>query len=197
MVDWPSKCDQCKNCGCAPASRPYGARGYCRRCYYLMNLRRKVEGWDQRKRDTLKHIPRKGWVPEAGPRELVTDGLSDDEFEVVRREAVGQLNAELRWLRARQNDRIGTPSGHDIEVKLSRLLRILRPKSEYPKHASYISLNFNKKQLRIIFNLLDDIEERLPWNGLNWLRIWQRVSDRQRAKALKGSDGVSGDQLSQ
>jgi len=71
-------------------------------------------------------------------------------------------------LRAREMMRSGaTPVDPiTIESKLARLLSFVRPKAKYPRNASYIAQHFNASERRVLYELLDDIEERVPWNRL-------------------------------
>jgi hypothetical protein len=157
MSAWPNRYERCKNCGCDADHRPYGSRGYCSRCFYLIRRIENVKAWDRTRPETLRGIDK-----------LVAAGL-DDDFEFVRKDFVRQAKARLSCLRVRQMRRNGEleVEGLDIEHKLGKLLRFLRPKAAYPQNASDINHHFNSDERRILYGLLDDLEEHLPWKGFS------------------------------
>jgi hypothetical protein len=69
----------------------------------------------------------------------------------------------------------------DIEYQLGRLLRRLRRKALYPQHASYIAKHFDREQMRVLYHLLDEIEDRIPRDGLEFWRAARLISDHRRS----------------
>jgi len=155
MAAWPIRHESCANCKCSAGYRPYGGRGYCSRCFYLVKLIEDVNAWNRTRSETLRRLDR-----------LVADNLSDDEFEIVRKDFVRQAKARLFCLHVRQMRRNGelAVEGLEIEHKLGKLLSFLRPKAEYPRHATHIGTHFGEER-RVLYGLLDDIEEHVPWRG--------------------------------
>jgi hypothetical protein len=151
MKRWPKSRKVCKNCGCDPSRRDYGSNGYCCRCSKLIQRLSKVKDWNREHPDASRHIP---------------FGVTDEEFEIWRIEVIGQLETLLRWLRRREELYTGHVSGKDIEDQLGRILRRILPKADYPRDASVITHHFNKEHRSVIYKLLDEIEEQVPWEGL-------------------------------
>jgi hypothetical protein len=83
----------------------------------------------------------------------------------------------LSCLRVRQMRRNGElpVEALDIEHKLGKLLHFLRPKAEYPQNASHINRHFNSDERRILYGLLDDIEEHVPWRGFLLTKAWSAI----------------------
>jgi hypothetical protein len=51
----------------------------------------------------------------------------------------------------------------------------LRPKALYPRNASYINRHFNKEERRVLYGLLDEIEDHIPWKGIAWHDVFEAV----------------------
>jgi hypothetical protein len=145
----------------------------------------KTEAWDRSKPESLSGIPKDGFVDaDTGKRlGLVTDNFTDDEFAACQAEYIRQFKDRLKTLRIREAMRSGRlqVDALDIEHKLAGLLALVRPKALYPQHASYIGKHFNAEERRVLFTLLDDIEEQVPWRGLLWHKVW-RASKTGRAR---------------
>jgi hypothetical protein len=108
---------------------------------------------------------------------LCTDHLTDQQFEIYRHEILQQLKQRLRRLHHREEIR-----RHEIpvdaltlEYKFGELCRLVRPRAEYPRNASYLNKHFNEEERRIIFALLEEIIEQHYWRGIQWSGVWRRV----------------------
>jgi hypothetical protein len=94
----------------------------------------------------------------------------------------------LHRLHGREERYHGNVTGKDIELQLGRILRLVRPEATYPRHGSYIAQSFTKKQLGVIYHLLDEIEEQIPWEGISrywsiqFYKAWDRVRDHRERK---------------
>lgn len=164
---WPKRHKACKNCGCDPSirDRDYGGRGYCCRCYRLILRLEKVKGWDR------EHP------------EIRAYGFTDAEFEIWQDECADQLKGRLAWLHGREDRYRGDVEGIDIEYQLGRILHLIRPEADYPRDATVIDHSFNKKQLGLIYRLLDVIEEAVPWEGagryktVQYWKAWEKIRE--------------------
>ena len=179
MSAWPERYEQCRNCDCPPEHRAYGGRGYCRLCYYLVRRIELAKNWNRARPETLRGIA-SGPVVDPVTRKaagFLTDGFSDEEFENLRSEYIRQAKARMRYLRTREDFRSGAQSVDplDIEYKFARLLHFLRPKAQYPRNASHIARHFNQEQRRVLYGLLDEIEEHMPWEGFILMRALEAM----------------------
>ena len=158
MPRWPKRCESCTNCKCSFDRRPYGGNGYCSRCYRVVRAIKDAKAWDPARSETLR------WIDQG-----LAQSLSSVKFEtVMKKNYIRRSKGRLSHLRAREMMRSGaTPVDPiTIESKLARLLSFVRPKAKYPRNASYIAQHFNASERRVLYELLDDIEERVPWNRL-------------------------------
>lgn len=159
--------ERCRNCGCEHARRRFKRRDLCGKCFYLFECIRTIERWDRSKPDTLKNIGplRRRLGGDATPLEK----LSDPDFAAVRSAYLEQLQAALRGLRSREARRRGEMrvDGLVIEDKLKDLLKVVQLRDRYDRVAGRFSgvagvldHAFSPEQCRILYSLLDDIEEQ-------------------------------------
>jgi hypothetical protein len=132
----------------------------------LVKLIEDVNAWDRARPETLRGIDRG-----------VAKGLSKHEFQIVQRNFVRQAKQRLSYLRAREMMRSGAIpiAPLTVEGKLARLLSFVRPKAKYPRNATYIAHHFNAQERRILYELLDDIEEHVPWKGFDLIEAWKQI----------------------
>jgi hypothetical protein len=154
---WPEKYLHCANCRCEPERRSYGGRGYCGRCCGLLKRIEKARTWDQTRPETFDDKP-------------MLSQWKDADFEVAKAEYIRQVKSRLGYLRVCEEMRSGVRGvdALEIERKFAILLGFLRPKVQYPRNASYINRHFNTEKRRVLYGLLDDIEEHIPWGGIVW-----------------------------
>ena len=140
---------ECKNC--ETVRRAIKARGYCTRCYPIVLRLDAIKHWDLQRPDTLKYYP-----PSSAFR-------TNRYFAALQMGFTAQLSTQLMVLRARESQRRHGVDGMAIEMQLRRLARRAGAGRDVHYHsAGYIADVFPQDQRRILFQLLDDIEERIP-----------------------------------
>ena len=113
-MSWPTKYDQCANCGCNPDRRAYGARGHCQTCYYLIKCIERIRAWDRKRPQTL-----------SSPATGLPDNLTEDRsLKLLRKEFVQQATRRMGYLRVREEMRSGLRpvEALDVEHKPGTLL---------------------------------------------------------------------------
>jgi hypothetical protein len=138
-----------------------------------------AEKWDRQKSDTLKGMPSNL----AFSRDAIVAGLdrrqwSDEEFEKYRAEFIRQYRNEMKRLRLREQSRQNPVTGWDIERHLGFVHRYIRPKATrqlFYGLGRSIEDRFDKEQRSIIFGLLLDLTEHVPWKGIDREELWRRV----------------------
>jgi hypothetical protein len=161
----PMEC--CRNCGCEQARRRFKRRTLCGKCFYLFECIKTVERWDRHKPETLKNAGalrrRLGGAPTAFEK------MSEQDFAAIKSNSLDQLRAALRGLRSREERRRGEVrvDGLTIEDKLKDILKVVQLRDQYDRVAGRFSgvatvldRAFSPEQCRILYNLLDDIEEQ-------------------------------------
>lgn len=127
---------------CETVRHPLEAKGLCRRCYYV---HRKLSRADQ---------------------EIPPEILKGYKNECQRR---------LDLIRLNEQKREGPISGLDLEHQLclvAGLAGVPRKKLHiFRGMATFFNENFSPEQKRLIFGLLSNIEENVPWAGLDLGRV--------------------------
>jgi hypothetical protein len=190
MADWPRHVEACVNCSGEPSRHAYGALGYCNRCYRLIRHIKEIKAWDRSRRETLKRLPKDGMFDPAvetyrTSNRLLTDSFTDDEFEICRMEYIRQLKRRLALLHYREKIRRRevevTPL--DIEHKFAELLKLIRPKAQYPQNANCINRHFNEAERWVLFALLEEVIEQAPWKGVEWWSVVDKISTHRKRQA--------------
>ncbi len=162
MKTWSAKYKECKNC--RTTRHPHIAKGFCKRCYPVQLRLQQLQRWDPSKPQSfLKDIP-------PSLRYLITtqnlDGFKSDAEKIIK--------SRLNDLRMREDKLKGMVTGIDIEHQLKNIARMIVP-DRYNKRnklyhgvASIIDQNFNGEQKKLIYSLLDKIDEGLPWKGIRY-----------------------------
>jgi len=127
----------------------------------------KLRAWERSRPETTpKGIPTWG----RGGR-LITDNYTEERFESLRQSCIQQLESRLDLLRRRERIRryeLPVP-GYCLEQKLGELLSlVLRRRAEYSRIAYFLTETFTDEQRRIIYALLEQIVEQVPWRGINF-----------------------------
>jgi hypothetical protein len=130
-----------------------------------------VEAWNIERHETLKHISRACFGPVC-PH-------SKEEFAKHKSSYILELNTELKYLRRREAARrdASLTDGLTIEKKLGSILDLLRWKvrdrNVFHGVATSIDHCFDEEQRRMLFVLLDDIEDQVyrPINRAR-VRVW-------------------------
>lgn len=160
--------DHCRNCGCARPRRPFKRRDCCGKCFYLFQYLRVVERWDLARPETLRQIG--AMARRIGGTALPpVQGMSAEDFAVFKASYLEQIKAALDLLRIREAKRRGElrVDGSSIEHKLKDMLKLIQLRDKYERAASrfhglatMLDHTFSPEQCRILYNLLDDIEEQ-------------------------------------
>ena len=160
--------DYCRNCGCARLRRPFKRRDCCGKCFYLFEYLRVVERWDLGRPETLRQIG--GMARGIGGAAMPSiQAMSADHFAVFKASYLEQIKAALELLRIREAKRRGElcVDGASIQHKLKDMLKLIQLRDKYERAASrfhglatMLDHTFTPEQCRILYNLLDDIEEQ-------------------------------------
>jgi hypothetical protein len=177
MSEWPPHVEACKNCTGESVRYAHGSGEYCNRCYNLLKRIKDVQGWDRSRPETLKWIPiYKTYGADGRPNSsvLFTNSLTDNQFEACRKNYIRKIEARLVLLRYREEIR-----RHEVEVNglkleetFSEILRLIRPtafyqgKVSFPSYANYLADQFDEPQRRVIYALLEEVIEQVPWQGV-------------------------------
>jgi hypothetical protein len=138
-----------------------------------------VQAWNRGRPETLKGVGKSGMIDAATGKStgLITDILTDEQFEIYQAEIIRQLKSRLSLLHCREKiRRCEVPvDALTLEYKFAELLRLVRRKADYPRNASYLNKHFNETERRVICGLLEEIIEQDSWRGVEWSPVWERV----------------------
>ena len=160
--------DRCRNCGCERWRRPFKRRDCCGKCFYLFEYLRVVERWDLSRPETLRQIGLMHRRIDGNPVASL-QAMSAADLAVFKASYIGQIRAALDLLRIREAKRRGElrVDGSSIEHKLKDMLKLIQLRDKYERAASrfhglatMLDHTFSPEQCRILYNLLDDIEEQ-------------------------------------
>ena len=138
---------ECVNCG--TIRYPIKARNLCKRCYWLILKLEKVRKWDYSKPETLKGYPRDRTFQGQG------------RFNALKRGTIHSIENRLAYLKIKEMNLSGQLTGYNLEIQFERINEIaggLRKKL-FHSWAGIFDDNFNRDQLRIIYQGLLEIEE--------------------------------------
>lgn len=155
---WARKYDKCQNCG-TTRYRHVG-KGLCSRCYRLSKRLEQVNGWNPDNPESLKGYPYTSYDPE--------------EFRRIKSGFVTQIEERLALLKSREELLEGLVEGTDIEYQLGRIARRcrVRNKDMFFGIATCIDHSFDNEQKRMLFSLLNKIDEGIPWEGLSLIKVF-------------------------
>ena len=158
--NWSINHEECKNCG--TIRYPHIAKGFCKRCYPLQLKLQQLQGWDVSNPKSLKGFPhsRRSFIK----KQDYLDGFKIDAKE--------QIDSRLNYLRMREEKLKGIITGIDVEYKLERIAELaLRRRYKFGFYHGIVGVidqNFNRKQKKLIYILLNKIDEALPWKGIRY-----------------------------
>ena len=159
MKRWSKNHKRCVNCG--TARRRHAGRGYCTRCYFLVRKLHAVEMWNLAEPTTLSDYPR--------------DPLFHNPTYLnrLRKGSIAQISERLNVLRDKEEMLSRAISGLEIEYQLRRLAKRAGARDPHLHFGvgTFISQTFDSKRRRILFRLLLEIEESIPWGGINLYRL--------------------------
>jgi hypothetical protein len=138
-----------------------------------------VKAWDWNEPDSL-----------TSPASYLPKSWTCQDFEIAKKELVRQVRQRMDYLREREGYRNGVMAvePRTVEYKFAKLLGFLRPKAQYPRNASYIAKHFNAEERRVLFGLLDHLEEYMPWRGFEMLKVYERVRAAREIEMGLGAD---------
>ena len=161
MERWSRKYDSCVNC----KTRRYShrGRGYCTRCYGLIRKLENVSRWDLADVSTLKDYPRDFAF------------FNEESFVKIKKGFEKQINDRLDFLKIREEkfeEKLVDPL--DIEYQLRHLAQCarVRNKNIFFGIAGYIQTEFLPEQRKVLYHLLNEIEEGISWRGIDYYEIF-------------------------
>ena len=190
--------DRCRNCGCARPRRPFKRRDCCGKCFYLFQYMRVVERWDLARPETLRQIGVMGGRAKGATLPSI-DAMSAEDFAVFKASYLEQIKAALDLLRIREAKRRGElrVDGSSIEHKLKDMLKLIRLRDKYERAASrfhglatMLDHTFSPEQCRILYNLLDDIEEQTYGRVAEDYKALAAIHRHQRVPAAGRQPGL-------
>ena len=177
MPKWSRLHEACLNCG--TQRRPHYGKGFCKPCYVMIKRIWAAEKWDRRRPETLTSMPSLPmWTRDAIVAGLANREWSPEEFERYRSEYIRQYRERLTSLYRREKRRHQRVTGWDVEQALRLVHTCIRPKStSHPYHGAARSIEdgFADHQRAIIYGLLLDLIDHVPWKGIDDEEFWRRV----------------------
>lgn len=154
---WSRKYEKCLNC--TSVQFKHRAKGFCVRCYPLIEKIEAVKRWNFSVRalnDMVSHIQ------------------NQERFEEVKAKVISQIENRLHFLKSLEEINIRPIYGLDIEYRLRDIARRCRTKNKDLFHgfAGYIDDHFNMEQKRTLYKLLSKIIADIPWRGINWSKVF-------------------------
>ncbi|MBI5248361.1 MAG: hypothetical protein HY912_02605 [Desulfomonile tiedjei] len=146
---WSKKFEKCRQCG--TERYEHVARGLCTRCYRLVRKLEQV----------------KTWKP-SDPEPKRRYGFYDlEEFKAKKRDLEGEIKERLEFLKIKEETLKGPIYGIDIEGQLRRVAELCRVRNKGLFHgmANEIQHCFGQKQRKMLYELLNAIEEGIWWGG--------------------------------
>ena len=157
---WSNKYSQCKNCN--SIRNAHKARGYCKKCYPLVIRLDKVELWNYADKNTLQLFPKD-----------INHLINEKTFNKMKLVATKQLKERLDWLQIRERKLNEDIFGIDLEYAFGRLAKYcgVNKIGLFHSSANTFDHNFSMEQKKIIFGLIDNIEQNIKWRGIDWSEI--------------------------
>jgi len=157
-TNWSKHNESCRQRG-TKRFRHVG-KGLCTRCYRLVRKLEQVKLWDFDDPKTLKGCPPSVFDPE--------------EFRKVKSGVTLQLEERLSFLRIREQSLKEPVDGSDVEYRLRHIAQLsgARDPNLFYGIAGFIDSNFDIRQKKILYELFNQIEENIPWKGINWHRVF-------------------------
>ena len=153
MKQWAKAYRHCENC--KTTRRAHRAHGYCTRCSPLIRQLESTRKWNLNDPKSLK-----GYFS-------LTSTWRSDTLESVRASRITNLQAHLDYLKTREAQLAGKIDGLDLESAFNRIAQRCnrRNQSLFQGSSTFFDHNFTPKQKRILFRILNDIEEPYPYTG--------------------------------
>ena len=154
MKAWAKSYRHCINC--TTTRRAHRAHGYCIRCSPLIRQLEIIKKWDLSDPKSLKGYFR------------LTSTWRPDTLESVRASRIAKLQEHLDYLKTREEQLTEKIEGLDLEYAFNRVAQLCDRRNAhlFQGASSFFDQNFSQKQKRILFRLLNDIEETLPYTRI-------------------------------
>lgn len=152
MKKWANKYDECQNCGTTRFH--HKAKGFCKRCYNLILKLDQVKRWESTNIRSLRGYPA-SWP------------YDPDLIRRTKNMFISQITKRLAYLKMKENlitDRIPV-KGINIEYLLQSIATIVNynNKNIYHGIATGVDHEFDPKQKKILYRLLNNMLENIPW----------------------------------
>ena len=156
---WSRKHPACISCGAT--RRKHKAKGLCSKCYLYAPKLQVINAWNYSNIDNLKYFP-KEFLP-----------VNQTKFDKIKLGLIKQYQNRLNNIKSVESKLQGVVTGIDVEYMLQNIVALSKAKDKNMFHsiAGTIDLNFNSDQKKLIYKLLNEIEENVPWKGINWADI--------------------------
>ena len=157
---WAKKSDCCQNC--ETVRFKHKARGFCERCYYLVRKLEICKKWDLSDPITLKNFPNEPSFRQ--PRTFIK----------VKNGHISQIKQRLSHLKIKERKLKGPIDSIDIEYRLRWLAKRCNVKNKnlFFGIAGYIEQHFSVEQRKVLYELLNKIEENIAWEGIRYSEIF-------------------------
>jgi hypothetical protein len=166
---------------CQTQRRRHHCKGFCRRCYTMIKRVWEAKSWDRSQPATLEKMPklpsftRKAFIAGLDRRDWTME-----EFERYRLELIRQYRVYLDLLRAQEEKRRGSATGWDVEFYLRAVHARIHPKARRGRFygiARTLHNQFTGEQLSVIYGLMLDMIDHIPWRGIDREILWRAVCD--------------------
>lgn len=148
----------------------------CGRCFSATQRLARIESWNLDDPASLVGYPQGSVF-----RQL-------EYFPFIRKEAISQARGRLSEIKSGEEMWVTGASGLIIERLLCRIAAKCGCRHRvHDNAATRIDHGFDPKEKRELFRLLHEIEEDLPWPGINFPRIflsYERALERKRANKM-------------
>ena len=156
---WTKKFDKCQQCGTSRFD--HKAKGLCTRCHSLVKRLEQVERWNLQDPKSLKGYPGD------------TRFEDPDAFKKIKSGFSSQIRERMQFLRDKEKMLEGPIDGLTIEFQLGRIARRCGvQKPLFHGMANTIDWNFEPKQKKILYRLLNEIEENIRWKGPDLMKVF-------------------------
>ena len=153
MKLWAKSYPHCKNC--TTTRRAHRARGYCTRCYPLIRQLEIVRKWHLNDPKSLKGYFR------------LTSTWRSDTLASVHVSRLAKVQTQLDYLQMREEQLTGEVDGLDLESAFNHVAARCSRRSAnlFQGSSTFFDHNFTPEQKRILFRLLNDIEEACAYKA--------------------------------
>jgi len=151
---------KCKNC--LSSRFKLIAGGLCSRCYPLKRKLKIVKQWNLINSETLKYYP----------KDMIFH--NQPNFNKIKKGFIRQMEDRLSYLQTNEQMLNGAVNGIDIIPRFQRVAKLAgsRNKNFLWHEEDLFDQNFTSEQKKILFSILNQITESIPWKGIDWYKIF-------------------------